>query len=345
MDRRSQLMALAITLVAAAAVLPATARAEDGCRAGPTGAAREGTHWYYRIGPRTQQKCWFLAATKKTASKAALRSFLLATDQAEPFQQKPASGCALAPNGSAARGTHWSYQLDAASGQKCWHLTHRTTQRIKTAAHPSRPVLLAAAGEAATVLPRAIADAQASIQESAPAIVQDANSPRASPREPASFVSGPAEPALHADLPVLSFESRWSNDFTMSAAANAQPGGSKNPGAKQSATTNRANTSFGNVALVYAAGPPLVDIVVVFVATLGSVFFLLGLLDWSWPFRAQASPAPKHPSPLKLPDLDAEPDRISALRPDRAEMLSFFAPAEAAATDAEVASRFLVETV
>jgi hypothetical protein len=345
MDRRSQLMALAITLVAAAAVLPAAARAEDGCRANPGLAARDGAHWYYRIDQEAQQKCWFVASTKKTVSKAALHSFLLATDQAEPAPQKLDPGCALAPNGPAPRGRRWSYQFNAATGQKCWHLSHQSTQRIKTAAHPSRPVLLAAAGETATVLPRSIADAQASMQADAPAIVQDANSPRASPREIASSAPGLAEPAIPADLPILTFESRWSNDFKMSVDGEGAPSRSYNPAANQSAATKSGKASFQNAALILAGGPPLIDIVVVFVATLGSVFILLGLLDWSWPFRAQTSPAPKHPSPLKLPELDAEHDPISALRPDRAEMLSFFAPAEAAATDAEVASRFLVETV
>jgi hypothetical protein len=345
MDRRSQLMALAITLVAAAAALPAAARAEDGCRANPGLAARDGMHWYYRIGQDTQQKCWFLAATKKTTGKAALQSFLLARDQAEPSQPTLAVGCAPAPHGPASRGRRWSYQLDAATGQKCWHLSSRSTQHIKVAAHPSRPVLLAAAGEAATVLPRSIADAQASIQESAPAIVQDANSPRASPLETASSTPGPAEPALHADLPELSFESRWSNDFKMSVDGQGAPVRSRSPGVNPSAAAESGKVSFQNTALITAGGPPLVDIVVVFVATFGSVLLLLGVLDWSLPFRAQTSLALNYPSPLKLPELNSENDPISALRPDRAEMLSFFAPAEAAATNAEVASRFLVETV
>ena len=95
-----------------------------------------------------------------------------------------------------------------------------------------------------------------------------------------------------------------------------------------------------------AAGPPLVDILVVSVATLGSVIILLGFLDWSFLFRTPASSAQEHRSPLTLPQLDAESDRISAWRPGRDDMLSLFAPtATAAATGFGAASRFLVETV
>src|ERR1700761_2302632 len=116
MGRRSQLVALAIAFVVAAAALPATARAEDSCRANPTGAARDGKHWYYQTDQETQQRCWFLGARKTGVTKAALRSFFDAMDQAQPAQQMMAAGCAIAPDSRAPRGRRWLYQIDPGTG-------------------------------------------------------------------------------------------------------------------------------------------------------------------------------------------------------------------------------------
>src|ERR1700761_1804400 len=122
MDRRSQLMALAVVFVVAAALFPATSRAAGNCLANPTGAARDGKQWHYRMGRETRQKCWFLGASKTVARTVALQSFFNAMDQAEPARQTMAAACAVAPNGHAPRGKHWYYQIDAATGQRCWHL-------------------------------------------------------------------------------------------------------------------------------------------------------------------------------------------------------------------------------
>jgi hypothetical protein len=355
MDRRSQLMALAVAFVVAAALLPATARAADTCLADPTGAARNGKHWYYQTNLETQQKCWFLGAHKTAARKAVPRSSFDSADQHSAAEQIASTTCVAAPSGHTPRGRRWSYQTDPTTGQKCWRLSGRVYRAAKAVPEqPPAPAQQPIAGEPSIGLPRSLADAQASVQENAPANVQEAIIPALLPHETVSSASEGSEPATHEAPPVSTFESRWINDFKMASVGDSRPGRSDNPGIDQPAAADVGQATFKNAELILAAGPPLIDIIVVFVATLGSLLILLGFLDWSFLFRGSAFPDHEHRSPLKLPKLESDSDPIpnanvegrpvSGARRGRDDMLSLFAPI-ATATDFGTASRFLLETV
>jgi hypothetical protein len=152
----------------------------------------------------------------------------------------------------------------------------------------------------------------------------------------------------------MTFESRWTNDFGSASVGNSQPSRAASLTISQPAPASAGQGLLKNAARMLAAGPPLVDILVVFVATLGSVVILVGLLDWSFLFQRSASSASELRAPLKLPKLEADSDLLprdnidggaaSVLRRDRGDVLSLFAPM-AVATAIGSTSRLLTETV
>src|SRR6267378_3996450 len=54
--------------------LGAPARAAEACLAAPKGAAPQGSHWYYRIDPDSQRKCWRLVQQDRKNPRAAAQS-------------------------------------------------------------------------------------------------------------------------------------------------------------------------------------------------------------------------------------------------------------------------------
>jgi hypothetical protein len=57
--RRRVAATLAISLAAGIGTAEVS-RAADECLAGPTGAAPQGSHWYYRVDRATRRNCWYL---------------------------------------------------------------------------------------------------------------------------------------------------------------------------------------------------------------------------------------------------------------------------------------------
>jgi hypothetical protein len=354
MDRRSQLMALAVAFVVAAALLPATARAAESCLANPAGAAPNGKHWYFQTNQETQQKCWFLGAHKTAARKAVAQSPLESADQERSSEHVIATACAVAPNGHAPRGKRWSYQTEPSTGQKCWRLSSRSNRTARAgSAQPPAPAQVETAEGLSMTLPQSIADAQASVQDNVPENRQDAVAPPDAPHETLLLASDDAEPADHKDAPAT-FESRWTNEFGIASFGNSQMSRPANLTISRPAPASVGQGFIKNAARLLAAGPPLVDILVVFVATLGSVVILVGFLDWSFLFQRSASSVSEHRAPLKLPKLEGDLDLLpndnsnvgpaSGLRRDRGDVLSLFAPI-AVATAIGPTSLLLTETV
>jgi hypothetical protein len=355
MDRRSQLMALAVAFVVAATLLPATVRAAEPCLADPAGAVRSGKHWYFQTNQETQQKCWFVGARKPAARKVVPQSSFDSANQERPSGQAIAATCATAPSGQPPRGKRWSYQTEPTTGQKCWRLNGRSyrTARAISAQSPA-PMQLATAEGPSMSLPQSIADAQASVQEGVPANRQDADAPPGAPPETLIFASDAAEPAIHEDAPAVTFESRWTNDFGIASLGNSQLSRPASLTIGQPAPVSVGHGLLKNAVRMLAAGPSLVEIFVVFVATLGSVVILVGFLDWSLLFQSSASSTSEFRAPLKLPKLEGDSDLLphdnidggpaSVSRRDRGDVLTLFAPM-AVATAIGSTSRLLTETV
>ena len=47
-----------------------SARAEENCLAAPNSRAPQGSHWYYRTDPTSQNKCWHLRAEGQTDAQS-----------------------------------------------------------------------------------------------------------------------------------------------------------------------------------------------------------------------------------------------------------------------------------
>jgi hypothetical protein len=179
-----------------AVVLTNFARADD-CLSAPNSPAPKGSHWYYQTDPATQRKCWELRAAgqptqlaAQTTSKATPAATAggpmsispgdnaqpdgrvqqseegstapsipeAAASQADTSSQTSADKCLTAPNSPAPKGSHWYYQTDRATQQKCWYLralaqpTQPAAQATSEAA-PARPNAFEKSATASAVAP------------------------------------------------------------------------------------------------------------------------------------------------------------------------------------------------
>ena len=65
--RRMALLVTGITVALAAVnVTVKPSRAADDCLAGPSAAAPQGSHWYYRVDRATHRECWYLGSERRT---------------------------------------------------------------------------------------------------------------------------------------------------------------------------------------------------------------------------------------------------------------------------------------
>ena len=60
-----------------------TSRAEENCLLAPNARAAQGSHWYYRTDPTSQNKCWHLRAEVRAPADCDHRFQLIATRRSD----------------------------------------------------------------------------------------------------------------------------------------------------------------------------------------------------------------------------------------------------------------------
>jgi hypothetical protein len=270
------------------AVFSTSARAADSCLARPTGSPPNGSHWYYQTNRITHQRCWVLGAKKTIVRNIASQKFSGLAKDSEPTERAPAVSC-ITPNSQPPQGKRWYYRTDKATGQRCWHLGAKVSKISNPIPAPSpSPVKLVAPETLATVLPPAVADANARFEDTFVAL-----------RSQTAAVT--AEVA-NENLATSTFASRWIDlsDQVHSTDPQSNPVGHseiRQPVAAVRDDVTNSTTASGH--LYTAERPPNVTLMV-FLVSFGVALVFFALLGRSFLYA--------HPTPPVWPHIPARDD-------------------------------------
>jgi hypothetical protein len=302
MFRRTQASLLSVmagTFFAAVTLLPNPAKAAGDCLANPTGAAPGGRHWHYHLNRVTRQKCWFLGVKRSTVRSVALRRSSDRADHERFAERTTATSCIAAPGAHAPRGKRWSYQVDQATGQRCWRLGDRASRIGKAVrSQISAPARLTPADRLPSQLPPSIADAQASIQDT----VNEA----AARNEIALSEADVAKEVTYEDLLRSTFGSRWADPVDTARPSSFQSGPSGEPAIyrRSLVVAGLDARPFETADRLVANGSSPGDALAAFLVSAGSVLVLLGLCGRLFLSQRDQSPALEYPAPLRLPSFE-----------------------------------------
>jgi hypothetical protein len=325
LHRMTTLLSTVVVVFLAAPVLNAVfstaARASDSCLAAPTGVAPDGSQWRYQANRVTRQRCWILDSKKiPAAENAAVRTvvsqglFDLASPS-EPAQGATAVSCFKAPNGRSPRGMHWHYHTDQATGQRCWWQSGETSRAQVVRPQVSKPpvsnagILKAELSQTGNFIPAASPETETLVAPvtSAVAFAQARAEWLDEPGAPATRVVPAPLPRLvttgaDKDAATATFASRWIDR--------------SEPGALGYADMERlVPIAFDDVThsvttseRLFTQERSLYVTVIVFLASLGAVLVLFGLIAVPFLYlraRYMRSAPPVRPNP---------PPRGNALR-------------------------------
>jgi hypothetical protein len=153
----STVVVVSVAALVPSAVFPTAARAADNCFARPTGSPPDGGHWYFQTNRVTHRKCWVLGAKRipgaatATVRNAALQGLSNLTSFNALAEPVTADACTDAPKGRAARGSHWHYHTDDATGQGCWWRSGQISNAQASRLRVSKPQIPEAEMSAARI--------------------------------------------------------------------------------------------------------------------------------------------------------------------------------------------------
>jgi len=193
-----------------------------------------------------------------------------------PAAARAADNCLAKPTGTAPNGSHWYYQPNRVTHEKCWHLGAQVSKADEDI--PARP---RESGKRAAALSRKTADAEARYVD--PAL--------AAPGAPetVSSLEQVAEWSAIEDRPLSNFASRWTDLPGVMLPGDGQPARYAEIDQPVAAVADEGANSGNGIGPLFKARQPLDITVMVFLVSLAGALGLFGLLGRAFLYERSGS--------------------------------------------------------